>query len=76
MKKESLTTRKVVNLADEKYSRMTEDELLAHVIDQLVTQTSQLAVLITDVSNRLAVLEDRLGSLPPYSLRVPFLDEQ
>lgn len=76
MKKESLTTRKVVNLADEKYSRMTEDELLAHVIDQLVTQTSQLAMLITDVSNRLAVLEDRLGSLPPSSLRVPFLDEQ
>ena len=71
-----MTTRKVVNLADEKYSRMTEDELLAHVIDQLVTQTSQLAVLITDVSNRLAVLEDRLGSLPPSSLRVPFLDEQ
>ena len=72
MKKESLTTRKVVNLADEKYSRMTEDELLAHVIDQLVTQTSQLAMLITDISNRLAVLEARL----PSSLSVPFLDEQ
>ena len=67
-----MTTRKVVNLADEKYSRMTEDELLAHVIDQLVTQTSQLAMLITDVSNRLSVLEARL----PSSLSVPFLDEQ
>ena len=72
MKKESLTTRKVVNLADEKYSRMTEDELLAHVIDELVAQTSQLAMLITDISNRLAVLEARL----PSSLSVPFLDEQ
>ena len=72
MKKESLTTRKVVNLADEKYSRMTEDELLAHVIDELVAQTSQLAMLITDVSNRLSVLEARL----PSSLSVPFLDEQ
>ena len=67
-----MTTRKVVNLADEKYSRMTEDELLAHVIDELVAQTSQLAMLITDVSNRLSVLEARL----PSSLSVPFLDEQ
>ena len=37
---------------------MTEDELLAHVIDQLVTQVNQLAVLTADFSTRLSALED------------------
>ena len=34
--------KKVVNLSEEKYLRMSEDELLADVIDQLVEQVSQL----------------------------------
>ena len=62
MKKESSTTRKVVSLSEEKFSRMTEDELLAHVIDQLVTQVNQLAVLTADFSTRLSSVEDALAS--------------
>ena len=41
---------------------MTEDELLAHVIDQLVTQVNQLAVLTADFSTRLSSVEDALAS--------------
>ena len=67
MKKESSTTKKVVNLSEEKFSRMTEDELLAHVIDQLVTQVNQLALLTADLSTRLSSVEDvaSSSSTPP-----------
>ena len=50
--------KKVVNLSEEKFSRMSEDELLAHVIDQLVTQVNQLALLTADLSTRLSSVED------------------
>ena len=35
--------KKVVSLSEEKNLRMSEDELLAHVIDQLDEQVNQLA---------------------------------
>ena len=57
MKKESSTTRKVVNLSEEKFSRMSEDQLLAHVIDTLVGQVSQLVLLTTEMSRRISKLE-------------------
>lgn len=57
MKKESSTTRKVVDLAEEKCSRMTEGELLSHVVGQLVTQTNQLVLLTAEISRRLSKLE-------------------
>ena len=72
MKKESSTTKKVVILAEEKFSRMSEDELLAHIIDQLVSQTSQLSLLVSDFSRRLSALEERHSSF----LHVPSLDEE
>ena len=54
--------KKVVNLSEEKYLRMSEDELLAHVIDQLVEQVSQLALITTDLSTRLSSLEEAVAS--------------
>ena len=54
--------KKVVNLSEEKYLRMSEDELLAHVIDQLVEQVSQLALITTDLSTRLSSLEEDVTS--------------
>ena len=68
MKKESSTTKKVVNLSEEKFSRMTEDELLAHVIDQLVTQVNQLALLTADLSTRLSSVEDAVSSSSEHPL--------
>ncbi len=55
--------KKVVNLSEVKYSRMSEDELLAHVIDQLVTQTSQLVLLTTEMSRRISKLEKKISQL-------------
>ena len=49
--------KKVVSLSEVKFSRMNEDELLAHVIDQLVDQTSQLVLLTTEMSRRISKLE-------------------
>ena len=57
MKKESSTTRKVVNLSEEKFSRMSEDELLAHIIETLVGQVNQLVLLTADLSRRLKDIE-------------------
>lgn len=59
--------KKVVSLSEEKYLRMSEDELLAHVIDQLVEQVSQLALLTSDFSRRLSAVEDAVesSSTPP-----------
>ncbi len=57
-----MTTRKVVNLSEEKFSRMGEDELLAHVIDQLVIQSNQLVLLNADFSRRISALEDAVSS--------------
>ena len=54
--------KKVVNLSEEKYLRMSEDELLAHVIDQLVEQVSQLALVTSDFSRRLSAVEDAVSS--------------
>ena len=54
--------KKVVSLSEEKYLRMSEDELLAHVIDQLVEQVSQLALITTDLSTRLASLEEDVAA--------------
>ena len=68
MKKESSTTKKVVNLSEGKFSRMTEDELLAHVIDQLVTQVNQLALLTADLSTRLSSVEDAVSSSSEHPL--------
>ena len=63
MKKESSTTRKVVNLSEEKFSRMSEDQLLAHVIDTLVGQVSQLVLLTTDLSRRVRYMEKKSSLL-------------
>ena len=49
--------KKVVNLSEVKFSKMSEDQLLAHVIDQLVDQTSQLVLLTTEMSRRISKLE-------------------
>ena len=57
-----MTTRKVVNLSEEKFSRMGEDELLPYVIDQLVTQSNQLVLLTADLSRRISALEDAVSS--------------
>lgn len=54
--------KKVVSLSEEKYLRMSEDELLAHVIDQLVEQVSQLALVTTNLSTRLSSLEEDVAS--------------
>ena len=57
MKKESLTTKKVVSLSERRLTGMTEDELLAHVIDTLVGQVNQLVLLTTDLSRRVRDIE-------------------
>ena len=62
MKKESLTTKKVVSLSERRLTGMTEDELLAHVIDQLVDQTNQLVLAMTQLSTRLSSVEDAVSS--------------
>ena len=62
MKKESLTTKKVVSLSERRLTGMTEDELLAHVIDQLVDQTNQLVLAMTQLSMRLSSVEDAVSS--------------
>ena len=49
--------KKVVNLSEVKFLKMSEDQLLAHVIDQLVDQTSQLVLLTTEMSRRISKLE-------------------
>ena len=41
---------------------MGEDELLAHVIDQLVIQSNQLVLLNADFSRRISALEDAVSS--------------
>ena len=41
---------------------MSEDELLAHVIDQLVDQTNQLVLAVSRLSTRLSSVEDALAS--------------
>ena len=41
---------------------MSEDELLAIVIDQLVEQLSQLALFTTVISTRLSSLEEDVAS--------------
>ena len=70
MKKESSTTKKVVSLSEEKFLRMSEDELLAHIIDQLVDQTNQLVLAMTQLSARLSSVEDAVSS----SSRHPLFD--
>ena len=62
MKKDSLTTKKVVSLSERRLTGMTEDELLAHVIDQLVDQTNQLVLAMTQLSMRLSSVEDAVSS--------------
>ena len=54
--------KKVVNLSEVKFLKMSEDQLLAHVIDQLVTQTNQLVLLTSDLSRRLSAVEDVVSS--------------
>ena len=49
--------KKVGNLAEEKFSRMSEDELLAHIIETLVGQVNQLVLLTTEMSIRISKLE-------------------
>ena len=49
--------KKVVNLSEEKFSRMSEDELLAHIIETLVGQVNQLVLLTADLSRRLKDIE-------------------
>ena len=49
--------KKVVNLSEEKFSRMSEDELLAYIIETLVGQVNQLVLLTTDLSRRLKDIE-------------------
>ena len=57
-----MTTKKVVNLSEEKFSRMSEDELLAYVIDQLVDQNNQLVLAVSQLSTRLSSVEDAVSS--------------
>ena len=57
MKKESSTTKKVVSLSERRLTGMTEDELLAYVIDTLVGQVNQLVLLTTDLSRRVRDIE-------------------
>ena len=59
--------KKVVSLSEVKFSRMNEDELLAHVIDQLVDQTSQLVLLTTEMSRRISKLEKKISQLSSAS---------
>ena len=54
--------KKVVNLSEVKFSKMSEDQLLAHVINQLITQTNQLVLLTSDLSRRLSAVEDVVSS--------------
>ena len=67
MKKESSTTKKVVSLSEVKCSKMSEDELLAHVIDQLATNISDLVFVTTEMSLRISELEKNLNQ-PSSSL--------
>ena len=41
---------------------MSEDELLAHVIDQLVDQNNQLVLAVSQLSTRLSSVEDAVSS--------------
>ena len=49
---------------------MGEDELLSHVIDQLVIQTNQLVLLTADLSRRISSVEDAVSS----SSELPLFD--
>ena len=49
--------KKVVKLSEEKFSRMSEDELLTHIIETLVGQVNQLVLLTADLSRRLKDIE-------------------
>ena len=60
--------KKVVNLSEVKFLKMSEDQLLAHVIDQLVTQTNQLVLLNSDLSRRLSAVEDAVSSFSTPAL--------
>ena len=54
--------KKVVNLSEVKFSKMDNNELLTHIVDQLVEQVSQLALLTSDFSRRLSAVEDAVSS--------------
>ena len=62
-----MITRKVVSLSEEKLLRMSEEELLADVIDRMVTQINQLVAFVSELSKRLSAVEEELfvSSEPP-----------
>ena len=66
--KESLTTKKVVDLSERRLQGMSEDELLSHIIERMVNHINQLVTITSDLSNRIAVFEEH-----PYASSVPLL---
>ena len=69
--KESLTTKKVVDLSERRLQGMSEDELLIDVIERMVDHINQLVAVTSDLSNRIAVVEQR-----PSASSVPLLSHE
>ena len=69
--KESLTTKKVVDLSERRLQRMSEDELLSHIVERMVDHINLLVTVTSDLSNRIAVFEQ-----PPSASSVPLLFDE
>lgn len=66
--KESLTTKKVVDLSERRLQGMSEDELLSHIVERMVDHINLLVTVTSDLSNRIAVFEEH-----PSASSVPLL---
>lgn len=60
--KESLTTRKVVDLSERRLQGMSEDELLIDLIERMVDHINILTTVVSNLINQNAVIEERLSS--------------
>ena len=66
-----MTTKKVVDLSERRLQGMSEDELLMDVIERMVDHIKQLVAVTSDLSNRIAVVEQR-----PSASSVPLLSHE
>ena len=53
--------KKVVNLSEVKFSKMDNNELLTHIVDQLATQVTQLVLVTAQLSARIDDLEKKIN---------------
>ena len=66
-----MTTKKVVDLSERRYQRMSEDELLVDLIERMVDHINLLVKAVGDLSNRIAVFEEH-----PSASSVPLLFDE